>query len=193
MASTRLTNSVKEDLAKRAAKDLFRLPLCECWETVEAQFSSLVEEIFKDFDREHVEPYREFIHWHREIMLCSLSGAWQIHWDDFRRTCSLPDIECIQLSCEYPSRNLSPEYLDDAYKKRAEDILRPYMVKYLTAKKSYEGIKQILLGLTTYKQLEEIIPELVQYLPKTATEAVTALVPVEQINRIRSLLQKEAV
>jgi hypothetical protein len=81
--------------------------------------------------------------------------------------------------------------LDSAYKKRAEDILRPYMVKYFTAKKYYEDIQQILLGLNTYKQLEETVPELMKYLPRTTSEVVTALVPIEQINRIRNMLQKE--
>jgi hypothetical protein len=193
MASTRLTNVVKDDLAKRAAKDLFMLPLRECWETVEVQFSSLVQEIFKDFDWEHVEPYRTFINWHSEILLNNIPGEWQIHWDGFRQVCDLPEIACIELSCTYPSRRAAIDYLDGAYKKRAEDILRPYMAKYFTAKKYYEDIQQILRGLTSYTQLEEIVPELVKYLPRTATEAVTALVPIEQINRVRNLLQKEAV
>jgi hypothetical protein len=81
--------------------------------------------------------------------------------------------------------------LDSAYKKRAEDILRPYMVKYFTAKKYYEDIQQVLLGLNTYKQLGETVPELMKYLPRTTTKAVTALVPIEQINRIRNMLQKK--
>jgi hypothetical protein len=67
------------------------------------------------------------------------------------------------------------------------------MVEYFTAKKYYEDIQQILLGLHTCKQLEEIVPELMKYLPGTTAEAVTALVPIEQINRIRSLWQKEKV
>jgi hypothetical protein len=191
MAVTKLTKAVKEDVAKRAAKDLFILPLRKCWETVEVEFSSMVKDIFKDFDWEHVEPYREFIHWHDEIMLSNIPGEWQIHWDDVRKICDLPSIGCIELSFEYPSDELNSEYLDSAYKKRAEDILRPYMVKYFTAKKYCEDIQQILLGINTYKQLEETVPELMKYLPRTTAEAVTALVPIEQINRIRNMLQKE--
>jgi hypothetical protein len=67
------------------------------------------------------------------------------------------------------------------------------MVKYFTVEKCYEGIKQVLLGINTCKQLEETVPELMKYLPGTTTEAVTALVPIEQINRIRNMLQKETV
>jgi hypothetical protein len=193
MASIRLTKTVKEDIAVRAARDLFVLPLRERWETVEAQFSSLVKDIYKDFDWEHAEPYREFINWYSEIRLSSLPGEWQIHWDDFRKVLNLPGTECLELSFSHPSRKYYSEYLDSAYKERAEDILRPYIVEYLTARKYYEDIKQILLGLNTCKQLEETVPELAKYLPGTAAGAVTALVPIEQIYRIRSLWQKEAV
>jgi hypothetical protein len=83
--------------------------------------------------------------------------------------------------------------LDRTFQKRAEDILRPYMIKYFSARKYYADIVQILLGLSTYKQLEATVPELMAYLPKTETAKVTALVPIEQINRVRNLFQKEAV
>jgi hypothetical protein len=193
MATIKLTKAIKEAVAKRAAKDLFMIPLRDCWETVEGQFCNLVKEMFKDFDWEHVEPYRKFIRWHDEIRFCSLPGEWRIYDDGFRRMCALPAIECVELSFEYPSQNYNPDYLGDEYRKHAEDILRPYMVKYFTARKYYEDIQQVLLGINTYKQLEETVPELMKYLPETATEAVTALVPIEQINRIRNLLQREAV
>jgi hypothetical protein len=62
---------------------------------------------------------------------------------------------------------------------------------------NYESFR---IGLTatvgpkqTAKQLEETIPEFMKYLPGTTAEVVTALVPIEQINRIRNILQKETV
>jgi hypothetical protein len=116
MASTKLTKAVKESIAIKAVKDLFIIPLRECWKTVEVQFSSLVEDIYKDFDWEHVEPYREYINWYNRIGICSIPSEWQIHWDDLRRICDLPSIECIKLSFAYPSRSHSFEYLDSAYK-----------------------------------------------------------------------------
>jgi hypothetical protein len=64
------------------------------------------------------------------------------------------------------------------------------MIEYFTGRKYYEDIQQILLGLNTYKQLEETVPELAKYLPRTTAEAVTALVPIEQINRVRNLLRQ---
>jgi hypothetical protein len=57
----------------------------------------------------------------------------------------------------------------------------------------YEDINQILLCISTYKQLEDTIPELARYASRTETEAVAVLVPIEQINRVRNLLQKEAL
>jgi predicted aldo/keto reductase-like oxidoreductase len=63
------------------------------------------------------------------------------------------------------------------------------MVQYLTAEKYYEEIKQVLLGINTRKQLEDTIPELAKFAPETAAGEVTALVPIEQINRVRSFLQ----
>ena len=177
----------------RAVRNLFRDSLLESWKTVEAQFTDLVEHIFEDFDWEHVEPYRKFICWHNAVRLASVPGEWEIQWDDFRKACGLPSISCITISFEYPSKHEYADYLDSAYRKQAEAILRQYMVQYFTARKYYEDIRQILLGITTYKQLEDVVPELVKYLSSTKTEPVKALVPIEQINRVRNLLQKEAV
>jgi hypothetical protein len=193
MASTRLTKEIKETIALKIAKELFVPSLLERWKIVEVQFTSLVKEIFADFDWEHVEPYRKYIRWHDKIVLAEVPSEWHIHGDVFRNHCGLPAIECIHLGFEYPSLNIGTVYLDSAYKKRAEAILRPYMLQYFIAKKYYKDIQQILLGLATYKQLEDTVPELTKYLPQTAVKAVTALVPIEQINRVRNLLQKEAI
>ena len=191
MKAGRLTNAIRKSIVERAVKDSFADSLLECWKTVEAQFTDLVKDCFKDFDWEHVEPYRGYIHWHEEIYLNRYPGEWSIHWDDFRGVCGLPSINHIDISFKYPSKSSSADFLNDGYQKQAEDILRSYMVKYFTARKYYEDIQQILLGITTYKQLEDIVPELAKYLPKTSSEAVTALIPIEQVNRVRNLLQKE--
>jgi hypothetical protein len=191
MASVKLTKAVKASIAEKAAKDLFLSSLLEHWKIVEEQFTSMVKETFKDFDWEHVEPYRAYIYWHSEIQLLQLPVEWRIHWDDFRKLMGLPSIECISLSFVYPSRRSSGDCLECTSNKQVAGILRPYMVKYFTAKKYYMDIVQILLGLSTYRQLEDTVPELAKYLPGTAVEAVTALVPIEQINRVRNLLQNQ--
>jgi hypothetical protein len=188
-----LTKAIKENIAKQAVKELFVPSLLEAWKDVEAQFSSLVKDIFSDFDWEHVEAYRDYMNWHNEIKLSNLPREWQIYWDDFRRMYSLPSVSSIELSFEYPSPDAYLDELDAKYQQRAEDILRPYMIKYLTAKTFYKEVNQTLLGITTSKQLEEMVPELGKYVPKTETGTITALVPIEQISRIRRVLQKEAV
>jgi hypothetical protein len=194
MAVKKLTKAVKAEIAKRAARELFKPDLLELWKTTEEQLSGLVWESFADFDWDHVTPYRQYINWHDEITLAKVPAAWGRHyWDDFRTICELPAITCIHLPFEYPSQEKGYDYLDASFQKRAEDILRPYMVRYFTAKKYYEDIQHILLGLNTYTQVEDVVPELAKYLPRTETEAVTALVPIEQINRIRNLLQGEVV
>jgi hypothetical protein len=184
----KLTKQVKQRIAENAAKELFAPSLLEYWKIVEGQFTDLVKHVFKDFDWEHAKPYRQYINWHNTIRLHNLPEEWNIHYHDFRGVCGLPSILHIDLPFEYPSRYNHDEYLDSAYKKRTEDILRPYMVRYFTAKKRYEDICQVLLGVNTCKQLQDTVPELMKYLPKTEGGVVTALVPIEQINRVRSLL-----
>jgi hypothetical protein len=190
--SSRLTKAVKADIAGRAVKDLFASFLRKHWESAEVQLNDLVKESFADFDWAHVKPHRKFIHWHNEICLSSLPAEWEIQWDEFRRVCGLNSIFHISLSFEYPSKDERIGCLDYAYHKQVVDILRPYLIQYFTARKYYEDIQQVLLGLSTYKQLEETVPELAKYVPRTTTGTVTALVPIQQIDRIRGLLQKEA-
>jgi hypothetical protein len=191
MSAVKMTKAVKESVAINAARDLFLPSLLERWRKVQEQFTGLVKETFKDFDWEHVEPYRKYMHWHSAICLYNLPAEWQIHWDRFRGNLGLPDVAAIDIDFEYASRNSGyADCLDSAYKKQAEDILRPYMAEYFLARKYYDDVGQILLGIGTSKQLEDVVPELVKYLPATASGAATALAPIEQINRVRAMTQK---
>jgi hypothetical protein len=189
MAAARLTKAVKEDIARASTRALFEASLREYWKIVEEQFTSLSKEIFKDFDWEHVAPYRTYMDWDTAVQLSGLPAEWQVHWDTVRAFLKLPSIDRIQINFEYPSRGNA--FLDSAYRKQAEGILRPYMIKYFAARKYFEDVRQILIGITTYKQLEESVPELMQYVPNAEVMTVTSLVPIEQINRVRALLQKE--
>jgi hypothetical protein len=191
MATVKLTKTIKESIAINAIKELFVPSLRECWKSVEAQFSDLVKEVFKDFDWEHVGPYRGFINWYDEIRLYGIPEKWNIYWDKFREVFDLPSISSIHILFEYPSAGYNSDSLDNAYWKRAEGILRPYMIQYFIAKERYEDIGRVLLGLSTWKQLEDTVPELVKYAPKIEARAATALVPIAQINRVRNFLRKE--
>ena len=191
MKTRKLTNAIRASILDSVAKDLFKVPLQQGWKIVESQFTDLVKGIYKDFDWGHVEPYRKFMHWHKKILLLSLPEGWNNCWCGLRSACSLPVANSVDIDFEYPSRNINADFLEKKYQKQAEGILRPYMVRYLAAKKYYEDVKQLLLGITTSKQLRDVVPELAKYLPDTETAAVTALVPIEQINRVRNLLRKE--
>jgi hypothetical protein len=190
MGSMVLRKSVKESIAKRAVEELFVPSLLEQWKRAEAEFSELMTSLYKDFDWEHVEPYRQFMNWHDEITLTHVPCEWNsVSWSEFQRTFNLPYIKRVQLSFKYPWNREYPYSLGQEFDAPVENILRPYVVQYLTAEKYYEEIKQVLLGINTRKQLEDTIPELVKFAPETVAGEVTALVPIEQINRVRSFLQ----
>jgi len=187
----RLTNVLRQSIADRAAKELFAAPLLELFKTVEKQIADLAKSAYKNFNYEGAKPYREYINWHKEIYIQHIPKEWQITWCDFRReVCDLPSTEYFNLPFEIPSNSGSKVYFDGAHEKQATSILRSYMVKYLTAREAYENMQQVLLGISTFKQLEETLPELVKYLPKDQTESVTALVPIEQINKVKALFRK---
>ena len=185
----KLTVALKEKIAGDAARDLFAEPLLKQFVDVQANMENLVMESFSDFDFKNAKPYQEYINWHEGIRIPDIPGEWEIHWHDFKRECKLPSIEHFDLPFKIPSKRdvHLAVYLDKKYHKKAMAILRPYMINYLTAEKAYDEIKQVLLGVNTSKQLEESLPELAKYLPNAADGAVTALVPIEQINRVRSL------
>jgi len=187
----KLTKTIRESIAKKAVLDLLVPALLEQFESVKVGIFALVKDQFKDFDWEHVEPYRGYIDWTSHIHIRKLHGEWCIGNDEFRRVCGLPLVGDIKLPFEIPCSSgcCWSVYLDDSYKEKVEDILRPYMVQYLTAEKVFKNIKQVLLGINTFKQLEDTLPELVKYLPERATRGTTALVPIEQINRVKVLFQ----
>jgi len=186
----KLTNAVREDIAKRAAMDLFVPALLKQFESIVEDIFALVKDQFKDFDFEHVGPYKEYIQWEDSIYIYGLPGKWNIHNDEFRRKCGLPEIRWLQLPFEIPTKGGSV-YLDSSYEKKVEEILHPYMVQYFTAQKSYEDIRQMLLSVGTFRQLEDTLPELVKYLPYGAIGETTALVPIELINRVKKLFQQK--
>jgi hypothetical protein len=161
----KLTGAVCRSIAEKAAKDLFASELLEQFKIAEKQIIALVKKSYEDFDYEHVEPYRRYIEWHDKIGLV-LPKEWYFGRDAFAVACGLPSISRFKLPFQIPFQILPNQsacfiiYLDDRYTEQALDILRPYVVKYLTAKEAYEGIKETLFGLNTYKQLEDTIPEL---------------------------------
>ena len=187
----KLTVALKEKIADDAARDLFAEPLLKQFSDVQANMENLVRESFSDFDFKNAEPYQEYINWHEEIKIPNIPGDWEITHDEFKRKYKLPSICYFNLPFKIPDRHdYHTPYLDDKYHKRAVEILRPYMINYLTARKAYDDIKQVLLGINTFKQLEESLPELAKYLP-IVVNVVTALVPIEQINRIKTLFKRK--
>lgn len=194
MASIRLTKEIKKEVSRGVVMDLFVPALSEKWKLVQEQFSSLIEGRFKDFDWEHVEPYREFIRWDNTVIISGLPGDWRQQNGEFRRSFNTPDIKYIDLTFTYPSEGAGCLYLDYSNKdvqKQIHDILHPYAVDVITALRYYTELQQVLLGVSTYKQLEVVIPECLKYTPYRVFGPGTALVPIEQINRVRSMFQKK--
>ena len=186
----KLTATLKDKIAENAARDLFAGPLLKQFSDVQAKIEVLVRDSYSGFDFKNAGPYREFINWHKQVKIPNIPGDWDIHWDAFKKICKLPDITHFDLPFEIPTRREYTPYLADKCHKKAMEILRPYMISYLTAEKAYGEIKQVLLSINTSRQLEESLPELAKYLPDTAKGAVTALVPIEQINRVRTLFKR---
>ena len=185
----KLTMALKEKIAGDAARDLFAEPLLKQFSDVQAKIENLVRDSYSDFDFKNVEPYQEYINWHEHIKIPDIPGDWGISRDAFRRACGLPIIEYFDLPFKIPSDGAYTPYLAETHHKKAVEIIRPYMINYFAARKAYDEIKRVLLGVNTSKQLEESLPELAKYLPNAADGAVTALVPIEQINRVRSLFK----
>jgi hypothetical protein len=191
MGIVRLTSKARGEIAVAAAEELFVFSLRMGWERVRTEISALVKEAFKDFDWEHVEPYWEYINWSGNIRMLHLHDDWdETHWDDFRKDCRLPYVGCVELTFKYPF-TAEQAFLDDEFKKRAVDILRPYMAAYYEARGHYEDLRGALSSINTYKQLAAAMPELMKYAQasKRLQEAETEL----RIGCVKSLLQKEAV
>jgi len=186
----KLTKAIREDIAKKAVMDLFVPALLKQFEAVKEGIFALVKDQYKDFDWEHVEPYKKYIEWRETIHIEELPGEWKItHFDTFKKMCGLPGVYCFDLPFRIPTTT-GVAYLDNSYKNKVEDILRPYMIQYFTAKKAFENIQQVLRGINTTKQIEDMLPEFKKYLP-IDTEKITALVPIEQINRVKMLFQQK--
>jgi len=186
----RLTNAIREGIAQKAVKELFIQQLLKQFDEVKENIIVLAKEAYRDFDYKKAEPYRQYIHWHKKICISRVSSDWDsIQWDDFRRNNDLPQVYAFELPFEIPSNRdeYSSVYFTGEYNKRAIEILRPYMTMYFRARDAYSSIKTSLVCINTEKQLEEVLPELVKYLPKTTIDGVTALVPQEQINKVKAL------
>jgi len=189
----RLTKAIRAEIAAKAVKELFIPQLLEQFETVKTRIIGIVKRACENIDYENVKPYREYINWHKKITICKMPNNWEnITFDDFRMSYDLPKIHQFEIPFEIPSKRdeYSNIYLKEKFNKEAVDALRPYMTAYFRAKEAYEAIKETLLNFGTVKQLEEIFPELIKYLPKTPGQT-TALIPQEQINKVKKLFIKE--
>ena len=183
----KLTNALRDHIAKSAAMDLFSKKLKEHHKAITKEIIDLVKGAYKGLDKEHAGVFAEYINWCNEIRFNSLSADWEAtFYDSFGALCGVTSVCRFELPFAIPNKYNVP-YLPDKYKKQVENILRPYMIEYLNAKKSFKEIKSVLQSLNTYKQVEESLPELAKYLPKTSLDSTTALVPIEQFNRVRAL------
>jgi len=195
----RLTMALREDIAKKAVMDLFVPSLLEQFEPVKESIGALFKEQCGDFDWEGAKSFKAYIRYSKSVYIEGLPSDW-VSYSTFRSKCDLPNVREFKLNFEMPIRVDSrwSTDLDKKYKKRAEDILRPWVVQFLTAEKAYKTLGQVLLGLNTVKQVRDTIPELAKYLPESGFvkgTTTTALMPMEQINRVRALFlpkQEEA-
>jgi hypothetical protein len=193
MASIKLTNTMRKDIALNAVRGLYVKPLLEIHKEVERQVDEIVKKHYSKFDWENVESYRDFINWHDSIEFNELPEKWHIQYDTFRVIIlNVPQNNYFKLSFKYPSREQYTGYISKVYKKSVENILRPYMTLYFAAKEFYEELEQVLLGFTTIKQLEEGLPELKKYLPEINNGSTFTLVPIEKINRIKAIFNRNS-
>jgi hypothetical protein len=191
MATKKLTNVLRDDIAYKAIKDRYVPSLQDGWRIVCAGISRFCKEtIYANFDFDNSGPYEAYINWHKTIDLCSLPGDWNLA-NTFSMAFDLYHSNEVALDFAVPSRNQYSPDIPNEYRRDIENILRPYAVQYLQAERAWYDIKKVLSGLTTFKQVEEIVPELTRYLPVTPIEQVNALIPIEQINRVRALFSKE--
>jgi hypothetical protein len=190
--AVRLTKAVKEEAAKRVARERLIPALVEQWKEAQKGMTALVRGYYMDFDWDHVESFREYMNWHDEIGIEGLPSDWRVRGTSFNNRFSLPDPQCVKIDFMYPSKRHYAECLPDGLKGVAMDILRPYMELYFKARQAYEDVERILMSVVTERQLEDVAPELVEFLPKTEREASKALVQIETVNRVRGFLREQS-
>jgi hypothetical protein len=187
--AAKLTRTVKENIARQVVTERLAPMLLEEWEHVKAQFTELVKGYYADFDWDHVAPFYDYINWQSETAVEDLPSAWKIQHETFRRRFDLPCADSIKLGFKYPSKHHYATCLPRELKGAAMDILRPYMTLYFRCRQAHEDVEKLLWSVSTAKQLEELAPELVEFIPRSEREATKALVSVELISRVRGMLQ----
>jgi hypothetical protein len=189
----KLTKGIKEKIARRVVEDLFIPSLSREWKSVLERLTGLVMSRFEILDWKCFEVCHDFIQWDRTVVIEKLPVEWLRPCNEFRAIFNTPRINYTQLDTFYPAENgcrIHMSYEDADYQERIHDILYSYVVAVIEAYRYYTEFQQVLCGLGTYKQLETVIPECAKYLPSESA-SVTALMPIAQINRVRSVLQKD--
>jgi hypothetical protein len=187
----KLTGAIRDDVANKAAKALFALSLKTLLEETKKAIITFIYNRYKDFDFELAEKFNDYIRWTRTVRFEWLPDNWNIRFDTLHKICGLDSINCISVPFDLPMPRESAWAREIAfpekYKEEIMRILRPYMTCYFNARKSFEDIQQILLGLNTFKQVTDTLPELAKYLPSDVQ--CNALIPIEQINKVKALFR----
>jgi len=190
---TKLTVAIREDTATKAAKSLFAVSLQDQYDRVVYLLEDYVRNLYNHFDFENMGLYKKYINFTNNVRFSwNLPSDWNIDGDKFSQICDLKSLFEFSIKFDIPleADNFYTLDLDKEHKENVEDIIRPFMINYLTARTAYEDVVQVLSGLTTFKQVEEILPELVKYLPVTHRDKINALIPIEQVNRVKALFNK---
>ena len=122
------------------------------------------------------------------------------NWIEFKSYMKVLDYVFINTKCngrilistkEYPSKEYNDKSISETELNTEQRLLLKRLTDFLNAEKeSNETFRAILNSVNTDKQLIEIVPELSKYI-ENYVESVTALVPLETIQKAKNILNKE--
>ena len=194
MGNGTISKGMKETLAKAAVYDLFGEEAALLEKRALEDIARIFDACWSDFDWAAAERVRDYIRWSNDFaFLYWLPEEWKNHVSykaELYRLLKVSKLRHIELPKQYPVPMCGYYKPPDYAVREMLNAARPFMECVFKAEKAYKDICSTLTAVSTYKQLEETIPELAKFITKTSPANV--LVPIEQINRVRNMFHQKA-
>lgn len=181
----RLSNLMRKSIAKRAEEDTFK----ERREALDELRVSVVEKVLDRLPNKKIPQIFVDEGW------IDTSGEIRLFTSDHSGTCR--DVDNISIGYEVPVKcNQDDLVVSSVNNPREAELLKGYVKKRSAldeeVKEFKKTLEKILNSCSTTKQVEEVMPELVQYFPTEKAyhrEVVYAIVSMEEVEKMKKLLR----
>ena len=193
MGSNAMSKATKDLVVTSAVKALYAKKVEKLIKEAVKEIDKAYAKEWKEFDWEHIDSYRGFMSWGNSLNVEGVMCGYRegVQYSGLCHRLGVKSLWDFTLSKSYPEKPYCNLSVSALVKKKIFEVYRPLMAYLDEILKFIRETDAVLVSCNTTNQVADLLPELVKYFPDVVAKTFLP-VPVEQINKVRKVLQGEA-